>query len=320
MNELVSEWGAIGIFTLFVLGMLALDLGVFHRKSHEIGIREALGWSAFWIALALAFNAGVYYFRGPEDGLEFLAGYLLEKALSVDNIFVFIMVFSYFHVPRAYQHQVLFWGILGALVMRAFFIFAGVALISKFHWVVYIFGVLLVVTGIKMAWEKDAKIEPEKNPVLRLFRRFVPVTHGFEGNRFVVVRDGRRFATPLLVVLVFIEMTDVLFAIDSIPAVLAITTDPFIVYTSNVFAILGLRALYFALAGVMTLFHYLAYGLSLILVFVGVKMLISGHYKIPIGLSLGVIAGILTVSVVASLIREARLKRRGGEEAPPKPE
>jgi tellurite resistance protein TerC len=301
-NELLLWIG----FNLFVLAMLALDLGVFHRQAHEVKIKEALWWSAVWIALAMAFNTGIYFFRGEEAALEFLTGYLLEKALSVDNIFVFIMIFAYFRVPALYQHKVLFWGILGALVMRAIFIATGITLLQHFHWVIYIFGAFLILTGIKLAVQQDKEVHPEKNPVLKLFRRFMPVTKNFEGAKFVVKRDGRRFATPLLVVLLMVETTDVVFALDSIPAILAITTDPFIVYTSNVFAILGLRALYFALAGIMQMFHYLSYGLAAILVFVGVKMMIMDFYKLPIGISLGVVAGILAVAVILSLVRPRR--------------
>jgi tellurite resistance protein TerC len=299
MNEYVMWVG----FNIFVLAMLALDLGVFHRKAHEIKIKEALLWSAVWIALALAFNLGVYFWRGPDTALEFLTGYLLEKALSVDNIFVFIMIFAYFQVPALYQHKVLFWGILGALVMRAIFIAAGVTLLQHFHWVIYIFGAFLILTGIKLAMQQDKEVHPEKNPVLKLFRRLMPVMKQYKGDKFLIKRHGRRYATPLLLVLVMVETTDLVFALDSIPAILAITMDPFIVYTSNVFAILGLRALYFALAGIMQMFHYLSYGLATILVFVGVKMMIMDFYKLPIGISLGVVAGILAVSVIASLLR-----------------
>jgi tellurite resistance protein TerC len=298
-NELLLWIG----FNVFVLAMLALDLGVFHRKAHEVKVKEALWWSTVWIALALAFNTGIYFFRGEEAALEFLTGYLLEKALSVDNIFVFIMIFAYFRVPALYQHKVLFWGILGALIMRAIFIAAGITLLQHFHWVVYIFGAFLIVTGIKLAVQQDKEVHPEKNLVLKLFRRFMPVTKNLEGDRFLVKHDGRRLATPLLVVLLMVETTDIIFALDSIPAILAITTDPFIVYTSNVFAILGLRALYFALAGIMQMFHYLSYGLAAILVFVGVKMMIMDFYKLPIGISLGVVAGILAISVILSLLR-----------------
>lgn len=294
-------WMWIG-FNVFVLAMLALDLGVFHRKSHEVKIKEALAWSGVWIALALVFNVLLYFWRGEQAALEFFTGYLIEKSLSVDNIFVFIMIFAYFKVPALYQHKILFWGILGALVMRAIFIATGVTLIQKFHWVIYVFGAFLIITGIKMALQKDKEIHPEKNPVLKLFRRFMPVTTEYASDNFFTRRDGRLFATPMFVVLLLIETTDVIFAVDSIPAILAITTDPFIVYTSNVFAILGLRALYFALAGVMQMFHYLAYGLAAILVFVGTKMMLVDFYKLPIGIALGVVAGILAISVIASLL------------------
>jgi tellurite resistance protein TerC len=290
-------------FNIFVVAMLALDLGVFHRKAHAVKIKEALVWSAFWVVLSLLFNLGVYFWRGPVTALEFLTGYLLEKSLSVDNIFVFLLIFTYFRVPALYQHKVLFWGILGALIMRAMFIATGVTLIQKFHWVIYIFGAFLVLTGIKMALQKGKEIHPERNPVLRLFRRFIPVTAEYEGAKFFVKRVEGYLATPLFVVVLVVETTDVIFAVDSIPAILAITHDPFIVYTSNVFAILGLRALYFALAGIMPLFHYLHYGLSVILVFVGIKMLLVDLYKIPIGIALGVVAGVLLISVLASLIR-----------------
>jgi len=291
------------LFNLFVLMLLALDLGVFHRKAHEVKIKEALVWSAVWICLALAFNLGIFFWRGKQVALEFLTGYLVEKSLSVDNIFVFLLIFSFFKVPSEYQHKVLFWGIVGALLMRAALIFAGVALLTKFHWIIYIFGGFLVLTGIKMAIQKDKEIHPERNPMLRLFKRLMPVTESYEGSKFFVRNAGRLLATPLFVVLLFVESTDLVFAVDSIPAILAITTDTFIVYTSNVMAILGLRALYFALAGVMRLFHYLHYGLSAILVFVGIKMIMVDFYKLPILTSLGIIIAILTISVVASLIR-----------------
>jgi len=303
MSENLWAWV---LFNLFVLAMLAVDLGVFHRKAHEVQMKEALTWSAVWVLLALLFNGWVYYSRGPQAGLEFFTGYLIEKSLSVDNVFVFLLIFTYFRVPAAYQHKVLFWGILGALVMRAIFIAAGVALVHKFHWIIYLFGAFLVITGIKMALAKDKEIHPERNPVLRLFRRWVPVTEQYEGDRFFVLREGRRWATPLFVALLLVETTDVIFAVDSIPAILAITQDAYIVYTSNVFAILGLRALYFALAGFMKLFHYLHYGLSLILVFVGVKMLLVDVYKIPIAWSLAFIALVLAVSVALSLLRPKR--------------
>jgi len=291
------------LFNIFVLAMLALDLGVFHRKAHEVKIKEALIWSAVWIALALLFNLGIYVWRDSEQALKFFTGYVIEKSLSVDNIFVFLLIFSYFRVDSLYQHKILFWGILGALIMRAVFIAVGVTLIQQFHWVIYVFGAFLILTGIKMALQKDKEIHPEKNPVLRLFRRLMPTTDRYVQGRFFVKLNGRTFATPLFVVLLVVETTDLIFAVDSIPAILAITQDPFIVYTSNVFAILGLRALYFALAGAMQLFHYLHLGLSSILVFIGVKMLLADIYKIPIVIALSVVAAILVISVVASVVR-----------------
>jgi tellurite resistance protein TerC len=304
-------WAWIG-FGLFVLAMLALDLGVFHRKSHEVRIKEAMIWSGVWIALAFLFNLGLYYWRGPEPALEFLTGYLIEKSLSVDNIFVFLLIFTYFRVPPQYQHRVLFWGVLGALVMRAILIALGVSLIQRFHWVIYIFGAFLILTGVRMALNKDKEIQPERNPALRLFRRFVPVTDDYRAGKFFVKQGGRRMATPLLITLLVVETTDLVFAVDSIPAILAITPDPFIIYTSNVFAILGLRSLYFALAGVMKSFHFLHYGLSAILVFVGAKMLLSDIYKIPVGVALGVVACILIISVIASLALPQRDVTAGG--------
>ena len=300
MSSQVWMWVA---FNVFVLVMLAVDLGVLHRRAHEVRLKEALVWSAIWIALALLFALGVYHWYGPQPALEFLTGYLIEKSLSVDNIFVFVLIFSYFKVPALYQHKVLFWGILGALVMRAIFIFAGIALLQRLHWIIYVFGALLILTGIKMAMEKDKEIHPDRNPVLRLFRRLVPVTEDYHADHFFVKQAGHYAATPLFVVLLVVETTDVIFAVDSIPAILGITMDPFLVYTSNVFAILGLRALYFALAGVMRLFHYLHYGLSAILVFVGAKMLLADVYELPVGVALGVIAGILLIAAIASVIR-----------------
>lgn len=291
------------LFNIFVLGMLGLDLGVLHRKAHEVKIKEALIWSVVWIALALLFNVGIYFWRGSQQALEFFTGYLIEKSLSVDNIFVFLLIFSYFRVDPVHQHRVLFWGILGALIMRAIFIAVGVTLIEQFHWVIYIFGVFLVLTGIKMALEKDKEIHPEKNPILKLFRRFMPTTENYVQGKFFTKLNGRAAATPLFIVLIVIETTDVIFAVDSIPAILAITTDSFIVYTSNVFAILGLRALFFALAGVMKAFHYLHYGLSAILVFIGMKMVLVDIYKIPIVVALSVVAGILIISVIVSILR-----------------
>jgi len=310
-------------FTAFVLAMLALDLGVFHRRAHEVHVKEALAWSVVWISLALFFDLLVYQWFGTQPALEFLTGYLIEKALSVDNIFVFLAVFSFFAVPAAFQHRVLFWGILGALVMRAFFIFAGAALLQLFHWVIYVFGGFLLITGVKLLLYQGDEIHPERNPVYRLFRRLVPAVSGYRGARFTVVEDGRRLATPLLAVLVVVEATDVVFAVDSIPAIFAVTTDPFIVYTSNIFAILGLRALYFLLAGVLDRFHYLKGGLALVLCFVGVKMLITDVYKIPVAASLAVVASLLASSVAASLLRPRsgppprRLAAATGDSTPP---
>ena len=298
-------WVWVG-FNLFVLAMLAVDLFVFHREAHEVRTAEAAGWSVLWVALALAFGAGVYAFMGRDAGLEYFAGYLIEKALSVDNIFVFVLIFGYFRVPPRYQHRVLFWGILGALVMRGAMIGAGAYLIQHFHWIIYVFGAFLVFTGIRMATQDEHDIHPDKNPVIRLLRRLFPVAADYHGQKFFV-RDevggrSRLVATPLLVVLTLVETTDLIFAVDSIPAIFAITQDPFIVYSSNVFAILGLRALYFLLAGVIHRFHYLKAGLSAVLVFVGAKMLLSDIYKIPVGLSLGVVAFVLAASVAASLL------------------
>ncbi len=294
-------WPWIG-FDLFVLAMLALDLGVFHRKAHEIHFKEAIAWSAVWILLAGVFNLLIYYWKGEQVALQFLAGYVIEKSLSVDNIFVFLMIFSYFKVPNKYQHEVLFWGIIGALAFRAVFIALGVVLIEKFHWMIYIFGAFLIITGIKMALEKDKEIHPEKNPVLKFFKKIMPVTPEYVDGKFFVKQAGKWFATPLFVVLLIVETTDIIFAVDSIPAILAVTKDPFIVYSSNVFAILGLRALFFALAGFMKLFHHLHYGLSFVLIFVGTKMLISEYFKIPIVISLCVILSALALSIIASLV------------------
>jgi tellurite resistance protein TerC len=295
----VASWCA---FLVLVMALLALDLGVINRKAHVIKIKEAIIWSVVWILIALLFNLLIYYWLGGRSAMEFLTGYVLERSLSMDNIFVFIVIFNYFKVPERYHHKVLFWGIFGALVMRALFILAGITLLNMFHQVMYIFGIFLVITGLKLAFEKDKEVQPEKNPVLKLLRRFLPVTENYVEGKFTVRKAGRLFATPMLVVLIVMETTDVVFALDSIPAILAITQNVFIVFTSNVFAILGLRALYFALAGMMQIFEYLNYGLSVILVFIGAKMLISGYYEIPIGIALGVVAGILAISVVASMI------------------
>jgi tellurite resistance protein TerC len=297
-----KTWLWIG-FNVFVLAMLALDLGVFHRKSHVVSTKEAIGWTIAWVTLAMLFNLGVWHYAGAEKALEFTAGYLIEYSLSIDNIFVFALLFSYFAVPAEYQHRVLFWGILGALVLRAIMIAAGAALIANFSWIIYVFGAFLILTGIKMIAKKAEAIHPESNPLVRLFKRFMPVTKSYEGDKFFVRHNGVRMATPLFVVLLLVEFTDVIFAVDSIPAIFAVTSDPFIVYTSNVFAILGLRSLYFALAGVMDKFHLLKMGLGVVLTFVGVKMLL-GHteYKINTVVSLGVIVAVLSASVVASLI------------------
>ncbi len=288
-------------FNVFVLLMLALDLGVFHRKSKEVKIKEALLWTCVWIFLAFLFNVFVYYYFGEEKAFEFFTGYLIEKSLSVDNIFVIILIFSYFNVPSAYQHKVLFWGILGALVLRAIFILAGVELIHKFHWVIYIFGAFLVYTGIRITTQGDIKIEPDKNVLVRMVRKIFPVTSNFEGDQFFVRREGTLRATPLLLVVIVIEATDLVFAVDSIPAILSISEDAFIVYTSNVFAILSLRSLYFAVAGIEKYFIYLKYGLSAILIFVGLKMCIADLYKVPIEISLAFIVLTLSMSVLASL-------------------
>ena len=289
------------LFNAFVLLMLALDLGVFHRKAHEVSLKEALTWTFIWISLALVFNAIIFYWRGRQQALEFFTGYLIEKALSVDNIFVFIMIFTYFNIPSKYQHKVLFWGIVGALIMRVIFIFAGVALIEKFHFTIYLFGALLVYTGYKMFYHNNASIEPDKNPLIRFLRRYMPITPDLHEDNFFVKLNGKQFATPLFMVLILIETTDLIFAVDSIPAILAITQDEFIVYTSNVFAILGLRSLYFALAGVVHRFWLLSFGLAIVLVFVGIKMLLIDLYKIPIELSLIFIAVVITGSIFLSL-------------------
>lgn len=299
MSETTMLWTG---FNIFVLAMLALDLGVFHRRSHEVSIREALIWTGVWITLAMAFNLFVYHYFDKEKAIEFFTGYLIEKSLSIDNIFVIILIFSYFNVPKLYQHKVLFWGILGALVMRAIFIFAGIELIHRFHWLIYIFGGFLIFTGIRMVTSGDTPLEPEKNPLVRIARKLFPVTDTFEGDRFFVVRQAKTWATPLFLVVVLIEGTDLIFAVDSIPAILAISEDPFIVYTSNVFAILGLRSLYFALAGIEKFFKYLKYGLAAILAFVGIKMVITDLYKIPVEISLIVIAFILAISMLASAV------------------
>jgi len=285
---------------------LVLDLGIFRRRSREVGPKEALTWSAVWIGLALVFNTGIYYWHGEEKALQFFTGYLVELSLSVDNLFVFLLVFDFFTVPAQYRHKVLFWGIIGALIMRAVFIAAGITLIAKFHWTTYLFGALLIASGIKMTLKRDKEIHPERNPVLKVFRRFMQVTPDYEGDRFFVKRHGRILASPLFPVVLILESTDLVFAVDSVPAVLAITSDPFIVFTSNVFAILGLRSMFFALEGVMKRFRYLHYGLSAALVFVGAKMLLAAFFKIPTWVSLLLIASIVAVSVFASLLSKQK--------------
>jgi tellurite resistance protein TerC len=319
-------WLWIG-FNIFVLAMLALDLGVFHRKSHAVSGKEALTWSLVWISLSLVFNAVIYFYwdrmapnstyTNGEAALAFFTGYLIEKSLSVDNIFVFILIFSFFAVPAAYQHRVLFWGILGALIMRGTLIAVGAALLEEFHWIIYVFGAFLIFTGIRMALQHEEQVQPDKNPVVKFFRRFMPVTENFEKDQFFVRRAGKLFATPLFLILLVVESTDLIFAVDSIPAIFAVTRDPFIVYTSNVFAILGLRALYFLLANVMDKFRYLKFGLSAVLVFIGVKMVIVDFYKIPIGISLGVVAGILTISILASLWKARKEEKESDRELSP---
>lgn len=303
------------LFNLFVVGMLVLDLGVFHRRAHVVSKKEAAFWSAVWIALSLVFCGGVWHWQGGEKALQFLTGYLIEKSLSLDNVFVFLLIFSYFGVSARYQHRVLYWGILGALVMRGVLIATGAALLGAFHWVIYIFGGFLVVTGVRFAWQRGVSVKPEANPVLRLLHRLLPVTRDFHEHHFFVRQEGTRFATPLFVVLVLVESSDLVFAVDSIPAIFAITRDTFIVYTSNVFAILGLRALYFLLAGVMPMFRYLNVGLGVILGFVGVKMLLAELYPIPVLASLGVIAVVLAVTLAASLWVTRRERLAAGEPA-----
>lgn len=301
----VWAWGG---FAVFILLMLSIDLGVFSRKAHVVSYREATVWSAVWISLALLFAGGVFYYLGTSKGLEFVTGYVIELSLSVDNLFVFLLIFSYFRVPSLYQHRVLFWGVLGALVMRIIMIFSGAVLINTFHWVIYIFGAFLIYTGMKMLRDEETEVHPEQNPLVRLVTRFVPITRQYEGEKFFTRIDGRLHGTLLLLVLVMVEATDLVFAVDSIPAIFAITTDTFIVYTSNIFAIMGLRSMYFLLVGVVEKFHYLKTGLAIVLTFIGVKMLTEHWLAMVmtkeqiIGASLGVVALVLTSSVLASLI------------------
>jgi tellurite resistance protein TerC len=313
-----SIWLWIG-FNLFVLAMLALDLGVFHRHAHVVSVKEAAIWSGVWIALAMTFNGLLYLswhvlvpgsaYSNGDAALAFFTGYLIEKSLSVDNIFVFVLLFTYFAVPAIYQHRVLFWGIIGALLMRGLLIAAGATLLKEFHWIIYVFGAFLIFTGIKMGLHRNEELHPGQNPLVRVFRRLMPVTDHYEGDSFFVRHKGVLMATPLFLVLLTVESTDLIFAVDSIPAIFAVTQDPFIVYTSNVFAILGLRSLYFVLAGVMDKFHYLKLGLSAVLTFVGIKMVIVDIYKIPVGLSLAVIASILFTAVIASWLRVRSLNK-----------
>ena len=300
----------IGFFA-FVFLALYVDMAVLNKKVHTITLKEALKQSAFWIGLAVIFNIAVYFFMGTEKAVEFLTAYLIEESLSMDNLFVFLLIFQYFNVPSQYQHKVLYWGILSAIVMRLIFIFAGVTLVSKFHWVIYVFGAFLVFTAIKMIFKKDEEIHPENNPLLKIFKKFVPVTQEFHRSSFFIKENGRIFGTPLIVVLFMIEISDVAFAVDSIPAVLCVSNDLFVVYTSNIFAILGLRSLYFALAGLMPLFHYLKYGLAFILGFIGIKMLIEEFFKIPTGAALGVVGSILILSVIASIVFPPKKKSDG---------
>ena len=303
-----SLWLWVG-FNAFVLAMLALDLGVFHRKAHVVSLKESLTWTAAWIGLALLFNAWLWYHYGPTKAVQFFTGYVIEKSLSVDNVFVFALLFSYFAVPPLYQHKVLFWGILGALAMRAVMIAVGAVLIAKFAWIIYVFGAFLILTGIKMIVKREEEMHPERNPVVRGFKTLMPVTPDYRADKFFVRENGIRMATPLFVVLLLVEFSDLIFAVDSIPAIFAVTTDPFMVYTSNVFAILGLRSLYFALAGVMDRFHYLKIGLGVVLTFVGVKMLLAHtSWKLDTLVSLSVIVLVLAVSVAWSLVKPRATK------------
>lgn len=316
------NWQAIlpyALFLLFVVAMLAIDLGVFHRTAHTVSMREAGTWTVVWITLAMLFAVGLWFRNGSEQALAFVTGYIIEYSLSMDNIFVFVLIFGFFAVPQAYQHRVLFWGILGALVMRGVMIGLGAALIDRFHWIIYVFGAFLVFTGIRMAFHKDEEVHPESNPIVKLFTRFVSVTPNYEKDHFFVRHAGKLMATPLFVVLIMVETTDLIFAVDSIPAIFAVTTDPFIVFTSNVFAILGLRSLYFILRGAVDKFHYLKIGLSAVLTFVGIKMLAGYWYHLPVGISLAVIGLLLGGAIVASLIRSRRLEANSDGGVTPHP-
>ena len=308
------EWG---LFAIMVVAALAVDLGIFHRQAHVVRIREAAAWTGVWITLALSFYGFVTYRFGVTKGFEYLQGWMLEYALSIDNVFVFLVIFRYFRVPQAQLHRVLFWGIMGAVVSRGIFIAAGAVLIQRFHWVMYILGAFLLYTAIKLLLQRDAEVHPEKNPALRLFKRFVPTTHEYHGQKFVIRQEGRLHATPLLLVLVVVEMSDIVFAVDSIPAIFGVTTDVFIVFTSNIFAILGLRSLFFLIEGLVQKLRYLKVGVAVILAFIGVKILIQPIYKIPVPLSLGILASVLFLSAVISLIFPE--KKTASEVSPPPP-
>jgi len=287
-------------FNVFIIIMILLDL--FAHKKQSMSVKEALAWSGFWVGLALAFNVLLYYTHGPQAAIEFLTGYLIEESLSLDNLFIFLLIFDHFKTPEEQLHRVLFWGVLGAIVMRALFIFGGIALVTQFHWILYIFGAFLLFAGFHMFLKKEKDIHPENNPVLLLLKKFLPITDGYRGKSFVVKELGRWYATPLLVVLLAVETADLIFAIDSIPAIFAITLDPFIVYTSNIFAILGLRSLFFALAAIMRVFHYLHYALGVILMFIGIKMLIAPWYKISIFYTLAFILSSITIAAILSVM------------------
>jgi len=292
--------------TVFILLMLALDLGVFNRTPHRVTMKEAGIWTSVWVSLAMIFNLGIWYFAGPEVALQFLTGYLVEESLSVDNIFVFVMIFSYFGVPAEFQHRILFWGVLGAIVLRSLFIAAGAALIAQFDWIFYVFGVILLISGWKMMKSTGVEVHPDRNLLVRLARKIFPVETGYTSPTFFVRKNGKLHITTLLIVLIAVETTDIVFAVDSIPAIFGITRDPFIVYSSNLFAIMGLRSLYFLLAGIINSFYYLSHGLSLVLIFIGVKMLVAGFFHIPIGASLAVVLGTITISILASIYRSRR--------------
>jgi tellurite resistance protein TerC len=290
-------------FVLFILLVLAVDLGLFHKKSHSVGFKESMLWSLVWVFLALSFNGLIYYWRGADDAMLFLTGYLIEKSLSVDNLFVFLLIFSFFKVDNKYQHKILFYGILGALVMRAIFIWLGIALIQQFTWIIYVFGAFLVISGLKMLKPQDENVDLDKNWIIKITKKIFPTTTEMDGDKFFTKIDGKTFVTPLFITLIFVEISDLIFAVDSIPAIIGITSDPFLVFTSNVFAILGLRSLYFALKGIADIFHYLKYGLSLILVFIGAKMLISSFFHIPVWFTMTFIFGTLGICMGISLLK-----------------